>query len=437
MISRFMRNANRWPSFAVLTLLLYMPFHIFLSQSLSVLTGGLDAWKVAKDVFLGLAVLLTLFLVWKQKKATRVFNILTVGAFLYSVVHLFVWLLNPEIYKQTAILGTVYNTRVIWFAVLGAGAVLLAPKCITESRITKLVIAVGTIVAFLGLLQYYLPKDLLTHFGYSIERGVKPAFFIDDKPDLPRIMSTLRDPNSLGAYLIIPICLTLSVFFKNQQRRLMLGGMLIIQLLALFLTFSRGGWIGTIIAIGVLTLLQFRSWIRKHWLPIVLVVVTATFALGVFSYIHRDQYVVQNIILHSDETTKATEDSNELHLRLAKDGANTIVRHPYGYGPGTAGIVSIQNPDGGVLTENYYVQIGYEVGVAGLAVFVSIWSYVIYIIQKNRGTLATALLASAAAYAVLGLIMHIWTNETVSAQWWLLAGLILSSNVTMSQKLKK
>jgi hypothetical protein len=434
MISRFIRKTNHWPSFAVLALLSYMPFHIFLSQSLSTITGGLSAWKVAKDVFLGLAVLLTLFLVWKQKKATRVFNVLAATAFLYSVVHLFVWLLNPEIYKQTAILGTVYNTRVIWFAVLGAGAVLLAPKCITESRITKLVIAVGTIVAFLGLLQYYLPKDLLTHFGYSIERGVKPAFFIDDKPDLPRIMSTLRDPNSLGAYLIIPICLTISLFFKNQKRRMVLGGMLLIQFLTLFLTFSRGGWVGMVVAIGVLTLLQFRSWIRKHWLPILLAIVTTTVVLGIFSYIHRDQYVVQNIILHSDETTKAEEDSNELHWRLAKEGAIAIAGHPYGFGPGTAGIVSIQNPGGGVLTENYFIQIAYEVSFVGLAIFVGIWGYLIYRIQKNRGTLATTLLASAAAYAVLGLLMHIWTNESVAAQWWLLAGVVVGTKNMVTKK---
>ena len=62
----------------------------------------------------------------------------------------------------------------------------------------------------------------------------------------------------------------------------------------------------------------------------------------------------------------------------------------------------------------------------GLAIFMGIWGYLIYRIQKNRGTLATALLASAAAYAVLGLIMHIWTNESVAAQWWLLAGVIVA-----------
>ena len=35
----------------------YMPFHIFLAQSLSLATGGLDAWKIAKDLLAIIAVL--------------------------------------------------------------------------------------------------------------------------------------------------------------------------------------------------------------------------------------------------------------------------------------------------------------------------------------------------------------------------------------------
>lgn len=434
MITRFMRNASRLPAYATYFLLAYMPFHIFLSQSLSLITGGLSVWKLGKDALLALAVVFAVILVYRQKKATKAFNVLVAGSMLYALIHLIVWMLNPDIYKQTALLGTLYNNRVVWFVVLGMGASLLTPKYLNESNVIKLVVGVGTVVAFLGVLQYFLPKDLLTHFGYNLQRGVKPAFFIDDKPDLPRIMSTLRDPNSLAAYLIIPICLSISLFIKRQKRQLVIGGILILQFLALFLTFSRGGWMGVIVAVSALTLLQFRTFIRKHILTISIVIIAVVISMGIFGYMQRDQYVVQNIILHSDESTKAKEDSNALHLRLAKDGAIAIVKKPLGHGPGTAGIVSIQNPKGGVLTENYYVQIGYEVGIIGLLLFVSIWGYVLFLVQKNRGILATTVLASAVAYIVLGLIMHIWTNESVAAQWWLLAGLVLGVPIKVRTK---
>ena len=406
-------------------LLAYMPFHIFLSQSLSLLTGGLDAWKLGKDVLTGLLAVVTVIMVFALRKQNKAFKVL-VGLFsLYAMSYAVVWMINPDIYTRTALLGTVYNLRVVAYTVLGFGAVLLAPREVTNSKIIRLLLIVAGIVSVLGVLQYFLPKDILSHFGYSIERGVKPNFFIDDKADLPRIMSTLRDPNSLAAYLILPLCISIGLFFNNKKRRMLFGGLTLLINLALFLTFSRGGLLGAIIAVMAMIVLRFRGWLRQYAKPLIIAGFASIIVLGSLGYVFRDQYVVQNIILHSDESTKATEDSNELHARLAVDGAKAIVKRPQGHGPGTAGIVSIQNPKGGVLTENYFVQIGYEVGILGLALFLAIWGFLLFLLSKNSSMLSTSLLASAAAYIVLCLIMHLWTNEAIAATWWITAGLVL------------
>ena len=133
-----MNDIKRLPAKAVYILLAYMPFHIFLVQSLSLLTGGLSVWKAAKDVFLSLAVLLTIFLVYKHKKQNKIFTLLLILAIAYGLQHLLVWFMQPEIYRPTAILGTVYNVRVVLFAVLGLGAALLAPNYLTEKRVIRL-----------------------------------------------------------------------------------------------------------------------------------------------------------------------------------------------------------------------------------------------------------------------------------------------------------
>ena len=241
-------------------------------------------------------------------------------------------------------------------------------------------------------------------------------------------MSTLRDPNSLAVYLLVPICLTISLLFTNKKARQLYVGALSLQLLALFLTFSRAGWLGAIIAIGSLLALHFRSWIHKHIKIISVSAVSAILVLGIGGYVLRDQYVVQNLILHSDESTKASEDSNALHLRLAKDGAIASFKVPEGHGPGTAGIVSIQNPNGGTLTENYYIQISYEIGIVGLLIFIGIWGYVLFLLQKKKGILASSLLASGIAYLALSMLMHLWTNEAVAAQWWIMVGVVIGLN---------
>lgn len=429
-----METIKRLPARGSYFLLAYMPFHIFLSQSLSLLTGGLDAWKLGKDVLTGLSALVTVVMVFALRKQNKAFKVL-VGLFsLYAMSYAIVWLINPDIYTRTALLGTIYNLRVVAYAVLGFGAVLLAPRMVTNSKIIKLLLIVAGVVSVLGVLQYFLPKDILSHVGYSIERGVKPNFFIDDKADLPRIMSTLRDPNSLAAYLILPLCISIGLLFTNTKRRMLFGGLTLLMSLALFLTFSRGGLIGAVIAVAAMIGIRFRAWLRQHAKLLIIAGFASVIVLGSLGYVFRDQYVVQNIILHSDESTKATEDSNELHARLAADGAKAIVKKPLGHGPGTAGIVSIQNPKGGVLTENYFVQIGYEVGVLGLILFVAIWGYVLLGLSKNTSLLSTSLLASAVAYGVLCLIMHLWTNEAIAATWWITAGLVLGQKPVKNHK---
>ena len=429
-----METIKRLPVRGAYFLLAYMPYHIFLSQSLSLVTGGLEIWKLAKDGLTGLLALLVIGLVYIKSKQNKVFNTLLGLSVAYALAFVLVWAINRDIYVRTALLGTLYVLRVVAYVIIGFGSVILAPRIVTNQKIAKLLLVVAITVAAIGVLQYFLPKDILTHLGYSTARGVKPNFFIDDKPDLPRIMSTLRDPNSLAAYLILPLSVSIGLFFDHKNRRTLFAGISLLFGLALFLTFSRGGLLGVLVAIFALFVLQFRDWLKAHAKPIALVCIAGLSVLGAGGYIFRDQYVVQNIILHSDESTKASEDSNQLHARLALDGAKAIARKPLGHGPGTAGIVSIQNPNGGVLTENYYVQIGYEVGLIGLGLFMAIWGYVLYLLARNRSLLASCLLASAVAYAVLCLIMHLWTNEAIAATWWVTAGLVIGQKPRLNHK---
>lgn len=408
-----------------------MPFHILLSQSLSLLTGGLDIWKLAKDGVLAVATLITLLLVWQQKKRTRSFNFFVAATVVYGLIHLIVWAMNPSIFRDTALLGTLYNGRVPALLLLGMGAGLLAPRRFAMGRLTKVIVGASTLVCVLGLLQYFLPKDILTHLGYSVSRGVKPAFFIDDKPDLPRIMSSLRDPNSLGAYLIIPICLLIhELLAKKQTKRLLLGGLLVLHALALFLTFSRGAWGGAVLAVTTLLLLPGTLPSVPYKKLLVAGLVGGLVLLPTL-YTARNTYTVQNVILHSDKSTVAPEDSNQLHVRLVRDGIVGVLHKPDGHGPGTAGIVSLHSPNGGHLTEDYYVQIGYEVGVVGLALFVALFGGAAWLLRKSASPLGRSLLAAAGAYAAMGLLMHIWTNEAVATEWWLLTGIVLA-NITMT-----
>jgi hypothetical protein len=420
-----MQILKRIPYFGSLILLAYMPFHIFLAQSLSLITGGLEEWKIGKDVFLlGLSVF-TICLVFLQGRATRFFKLLVGLTTAYGLLHLGLWAVHHDLYQRTAMLGTIYNVRLLLFAILGAGAALLYKFAL--SSVTRLVLLVSTLVAGLGILQYFLPGDLLTHVGYSLERGVRATFYIDDNPLFPRVMSTLREPNALGAYLILPATmLSLLVFrLKDINKRYIAGGAFGLHLIAIFLTQSRSAWLALLVALALAFFWQHKTWftifIKRFWyvwavLAVVLVSGTALL---------RNTSFFQSYIIHGNQAEKAQDlDSNDYHALLIKQGLEGVRQQPIGHGPGTAGIVSIQNPGGGQLTENYYIQLAYEVGIAGAALFIglNVWLYIR--LWRRKDYLGAAMCASFWAYVVTNMLLHTWSNEAVAAQWWILAGML-------------
>lgn len=407
-----------------------MPLHVLLSQWLSLATGGLEAWKLGKDMLLVSISVFTFCLVWRQRRGTKEFAILLSLAALYATLHFVLWACNPALFRDSALLGIIYNNRLFGYLLVGLGAGLLLP--LQERHmivLARMVLCVSTAVAAFGVLQYFLPKDLMAHFGYGLDRGTLPAFFIDNKPNFPRIMSTLRDPNSLGAFLVVPVTWLTALLLqaRDNRRRLLFGSALAVHVLALILTFSRGAWAAAGLALAVLLVWRYMDrmigLLRRFWpVAAVLVVIAGT---GVF--VARDTYFLQSVVTHSTGTPQAEYDSNGFHWVLARRGFEGFVRYPFGHGPGTAGLASIHNPSGAFLTENYYIQIAYEVGVLGLLLFVVV-NVLVYraLLQRQHVTLAVVLLASFWGYVCMNMLFHTWSNEAVATQWWLLAGLVIA-----------
>ncbi|MET1032999.1 MAG: hypothetical protein ABWX94_00705, partial [Candidatus Saccharimonadales bacterium] len=302
-----MQRFVKIPYITSLLFLAYMPFHIFLSQSLSLLTGGLDAWKIGKDLLLMVVTLFTICLVWQQGKATKLFRTVVFVAIAYGALHLLLWKMYPDLYARSAILGTIYNVRLLLFAILGMSAVLLLSK-FAFSSLLKWVVIISTIVATLGIVQYFLPPDTLTHVGYSLERGVRPTFAIDDNPDFVRIMSTLREPNALGAYLILPLTALTVWFFrvKNTNKRQILAGLFGLHALAILLTFSRSAWLAAALAVTLALWWENKAWViaqtKRHW-PIL---ASLVLLVGIIGFTQRNSHFFQQYIVHSNsqETVK-------------------------------------------------------------------------------------------------------------------------------------
>jgi putative inorganic carbon (hco3(-)) transporter len=441
---------TRWTASAALYifigLLAYMPLHIFLSTWLGTSLGILDFAKVAKDIVLVIGFLLAVIASWRKPFFRNVLRDRLIWLIVaFALLNLLLAAFRPTD-QEAEILGFVYNVRFLLFFIY---AVLLGHLYTRENIIrtaTKTVLYVGAVVAIFGILQYLvLPDDALERVGYGREQGVLPAFFIDDKPDLERIMSTVRDPNSLGSYLIIILSLLVSplLFIREKLHRKKYGLFAALTALALVLTFSRSAWIGAVLALTVLGGLYIRRRednliIKRKKLLLAMVAGVLFFTLSsVWAF--RDSYFVQNVIFHADEST-VLEDPNQLRLRFWRESVEDSAANPLGSGPGTAGLASIRNDvQGTVLNENYYLQILQETGVLGLGLFLAILISVALRIRKmltNFPVFGGALLASFIGLAFTNLLVHIWANEAVAYTWWGLAGLIAVTPLHLKPKTK-
>jgi hypothetical protein len=433
-----------------LAFIVYMPLHVFISQSASLVTGGLEVWKASKDVLLVLLVPFMLYVSYRRGLfQNKSFKWLMILGGSYTLLHGLFVLFDQSDDTYSAIVGSVYNTRLLGYLLLGylVGTAKNAEKYLKYLLTT--VVIVASAVAVFGVAQYFLPSDLLANVGYTLERGVKPLFFIDDRPELPRVMSTIKDPNSLGAYLILPTLLVGYALVKKEVneklfmrpfRREALFMMLALMLSALFLSFSRGALIGLVL--GIITLLCIATgkrawaWVKKYWYLVLILV--SIFVVSIVSL--RNTEIVQDYVFHAAVSTDQ-QDPNEKRVTLVQGAIDDIVATPQGSGPGSAGLVAINNPQGGVLTENYYLQVAYEVGWLGAALFALILLTIGRLLQKicnkdmnGQKYVAAVLLASMSAYLFYSLLIHLWSNEAIALQWWLLMGVALGASLNKSQQ---
>jgi len=438
-----MRTLLRLSQWIFVGILAYAPLHILLSTWLGTSFDVLPVAKVAKDVVMiwGLGMAAVVYVSrypYHKLLADRLIQLIAA----YTLLTLVMAAIKPTD-TDAEVLGVVFNLRFLAFFVYGYLLSRLDGQDALKHNALKAVFVSAFLVLAFGVFQYLLlPNDALRHVGYSRGNGVLPAFFIDDKPDLERIMSTQRDPNSFGSYVLIILGLAGSLWARRKQYRMLASGFLGLSLLCLCFTFSRSAWIGAVVTLLTLTLLTAgRYQIPPKRLKQAALVAASLLFIGTTAlFVARDSYFVQNVVFHADEST-TLEDPNELRVRFHQESVDQIADNPLGYGPGTAGLASIRNNIQGTrLNENYYLQIATEVGLVGLALFLAILAvvaYRLYGLSTKDNWLAIGLLASFAGLAFTNLLVHIWATEAVAYTWWGLSGLVVVGGTNKPDILRK
>jgi O-antigen ligase len=282
-----------------------------------------------------------------------------------------------------------------------------------------------------------LPNDFLRHFGYSKDI-IPPYFTIDNNEDLVRIVSTLRGPNILGAYLVLwlPILLvvTKKVWQKSRNWQAWVVLVWVASLVTLYGSQSRSAFAAAAISVGVFVLVSLPGKLRVHALTALAVCVLS---FSVVAALNWDSNFVQYRLLHRDPAESIAIDSDDQRLGSLQAAWQDVLDHPLGQGPGAAGLASTygNNPK---ITENYYLQIGQEAGLIGMLLFAAILFFAgsLLIDKVKPWNVELALLSGLIGLSLIAFVQPVWGDETVSMLWWSLAGLYIWQ-ITKTKKLPK
>ena len=323
--------------------------------------------------------------------------------------------------------GFIFNTRFLAFFLFAQVIAGLFNKELVEKAVFWLICVGGIIVTVFGFLQMTIfPKDLLEHIGYS-KYTILPYYTVSNNTYFVRIISTLRGPNELGAYMVfwLPILLILTVKYWNKEvkYRYVAVFMWIASILTLFGSGSRSAYLASAVSLAVTTFLVANKNLKREMLIAALVIgVVGSVAL----IAGRNTRFEQVTVFHQDPTVKTATTSNLQHAQSLKDAGTIIKEHPFGLGVGTTNVPSTYGPKG-LTVENYFLVTMVETGIIGGIIFIAICSMLGYELWKGQDdNIAKALLAGLIGISIVAMLLPAWEDETLSMLLWGLAGIVIS-----------
>jgi putative inorganic carbon (HCO3(-)) transporter len=244
-----------------------------------------------------------------------------------------------------------------------------------------------------------------------------------------RVVSTFANPNVLAEYLILTFPFALSTLLSARRPAARLASLIATgtSALCLIYTWSRGAWLGLMLALLVFFLIYSRR-----------TVMVLSFGLLAVPFLP--------LVLPSTVVTRFTSIGNladtstayRVHIWMGSlDMARDVLFSGLGSGMGVFAAVYPQYSLGGIEaaphSHNLYLQLVIELGIFGLVAFllamVSFTRSVLScrtrdtVTDRSQYLLAAAGLCAIIAFLAQGMTDYVWYNYRIYAMFWLVLGL--------------
>jgi hypothetical protein len=307
----------------------------------------------------------------------------------------------------------------------------------------KTVMIVGGLVAAIAVYEFFLSDSFNTFMVNTVEfPKYKFYIFNEGNPfiqdirrygsiggaEYTRVGSVLFDFLNLGFYLLLPFAFAVERTVRDGLRS-MAGAVLLLTGSAIIFTQTRAAVIGALI-IGLIAVRPAagKSVDRRLQYGFVLSIIFVL-ALPVAAY--------TGLTERSTSALSGDEESATSHWDSLNNGIQGVVENPIGRGLGTSAGVGQRFTDSAFITENYYLQMGIEIGVIGMIMFILLTITVIRYLNRAARRVPDLPLG-AMRLAMIGLaigavLLHTWTEFAVSWTAWGLAGAVLGYSERIMQ----
>ncbi|MSR67266.1 hypothetical protein EXS65_00340 [Candidatus Peribacteria bacterium] len=313
-----------------LLLLALLPFHAFLVTVLTRVIAGpghapLPELAVWKEAILGLILILA-FVELVKKRTIPVADVIDCIILSLGFVALALRLMHHQSatvfafgfkYDLLPLIAFILLRRVNWSDEF-------------HTTLLRLLLLVGCIVAAYGIVAEFLPLRFFVWLGYSdlhslyVANGPLAAFQELEGGMMRRAQSSMSGPNQLGLWLLIPLGVLLggkNVGEEMSGKRIAIG---VLLLLALMLSFSRAAWIAAAVMI-IFAFARSTSALHCRKLYVVILGFLACFGIAVTLLFPSVFFRFQ---------------SSSDHIRKPVEAIRIMMDHPFGLGLGTAGPAS-------------------------------------------------------------------------------------------------
>lgn len=221
--------------------------------------------------------------------------------------------------------------------------------------------------------------------------------------EIVRVSSVLGSPLSLGHFLVVPFGLALERAARGRTRGAFAAAGLIGA--AILFTQTRSAMVGAVVVLAAaVRRAPGRSSAARTRFWLLLVAAGIAAAPFVASAGLTDRF--------------GDESSNEAHREGFWDGLATVAEHPLGEGVGTSAGIGQRFGTATTVSENYYLQVGNELGVLGAALFVALVALVNRELRRARDRTGDAVTSGARSgflgVSVAAFFLHSYANQAIA-----------------------